>query len=329
MTLLSGKTNPSTKSLRDKSPDIKHNTQNNGMSIFKLYHDLLWLDACSISLSHEKQMIGDSDQRGCRQQDMWNRGGKKTTHLKHLQQMQRVRQVERAPEAGRAAPGPRHHWGQLQPLVFLCCSCEEKRWQLQILHRLPKLNAATIKDSYPLPHPADTLDSLSGSCWFSTMDLPSGYWQVELEPQDREKTVFSTGSALYQFKVMPMQLTNAPPTFQRFMELVLHGLHWKECLIYLDDVLVFSRSFSDHLQSLEQIFSRFCSAGLKLKARKCQLARTQVTFMDMLSPTMDSNQMQGTLKRCVDGLHPEQPQRWELSLECAPTTVDLSRIFLL
>lgn len=99
-----------------------------------------------------------------------------------------------------------------------------------------KLNAATIKDSYPLPRPAEALDSLSVSCWFSTMDLSSGYWQVELEPQDREKTAFNTGSGLFQFKVMPMGLTNTPPTFQRLMELVLHGLHWKDCLIYLDDL---------------------------------------------------------------------------------------------
>ena len=142
-----------------------------------------------------------------------------------------------------------------------------------------KLNAATIKDSYPLPRPAEALDSLSGSCWFSTMDLSSGYWQVELEPQDREKTAFNSGSGLYQFKVMPMGLTNAPPTFQRLMELVLHGLHWKDCLIYLDDVLVFSHTFSDHLKTLSEVFDRFRSAGLKLKAKKCHLAKTEVTFL--------------------------------------------------
>ncbi len=77
------------------------------------------------------------------------------------------------------------------------------------------------------------------------MDFSSGYWQVVLDPNDREKTVFNTGSAaLYQFKVMPMGLTNAPPTFQRLMELVLHGLHWKVCLVCLDDVLVFSWTFN-------------------------------------------------------------------------------------
>lgn len=105
-----------------------------------------------------------------------------------------------------------------------------------------KLNAVTVKDSYPLPRPSDALDSLSGACWFSTIVLSSGYWQVELDPKDREQTAFNTGSALYQFKVMPMGLTNAPPTFQRLMELVLHGLHWKVCLVYLDDV--FSQTFS-------------------------------------------------------------------------------------
>lgn len=72
----------------------------------------------------------------------------------------------------------------------------------------------TVKDSYPLPRASDALDSLAGARWFSTMDLSSGYWQVELDPNDSEKTTFNTGSALYQFKVMPMGLTNAPPTFQ-------------------------------------------------------------------------------------------------------------------
>ena len=111
------------------------------------------------------------------------------------------------------------------------------------------------------------------------MDLSSGYWQVKLDPCDKENTAFTTGSALYQFKVMPMGLTDAPPTFQRLTELVLHGLQRKECLIYLDDVLVFSCCFTDHLKSLGEVFSRFRSAGLKLKSRKCQFACTQVSFL--------------------------------------------------
>ncbi|KAJ8035952.1 hypothetical protein HOLleu_19788 [Holothuria leucospilota] len=86
-----------------------------------------------------------------------------------------------------------------------------------------KLNALTIKDSHPLPRTDDTLDSLAGSYYFSTMDLTSGYWQIAMDDADKEKTAFNTGFGLYQFKVMPMGLSNAPPTFQRLMELVLRA----------------------------------------------------------------------------------------------------------
>ncbi|KAI4871629.1 hypothetical protein NFI96_008439, partial [Prochilodus magdalenae] len=118
-----------------------------------------------------------------------------------------------------------------------------------------------------------------GSAWFSTMDLQHGYWQVEVEEQDREKTAFTTGSGLYHFKVLPMGLTNSPATFQRLMEMVLRGLPWKTCLVYLDDVLIYSRSFSDHLQHLEEVLSRFQATGLKLNPAKCCLAKDHVKFL--------------------------------------------------
>lgn len=150
-------------------------------------------------------------------------------------------------------------------------------WRFCLDYR--KLNMVTIKDSHPLPRVDDALDALSGSAWFSTMDLQYGYWQVELEEEDREKTAFTTGSGLYQFKVMPMGLTNAPATCQRLMEMVLRGLPWKTCLVYLDDVLIYSRSFSEHLQHLEEILSRLQSSGLKLNPSKCCFARDQVQFL--------------------------------------------------
>ncbi|KAL6456587.1 hypothetical protein MHYP_G00351310 [Metynnis hypsauchen] len=150
-------------------------------------------------------------------------------------------------------------------------------WRFCLDYR--KLNAVTIKDSHPLPRVDDALDALSGSAWFSTMDLQHGYWQVEVEEQDREKTAFTTGSGLYHFKVLPMGLTNAPATFLRLMEMVLRGLPWKTCLVYLDDVLIFSRSFSDHLQHLEEVFSRLRATGLKLNPAKCCLAKDHVQFL--------------------------------------------------
>ena len=108
-----------------------------------------------------------------------------------------------------------------------------------------KLNNVTRKDSYPLPRIDDTLDTLSGSKWFSTLDLKSGYWQVRVSEEDKEKTAFSFGEGLWQFKVMPFGLCNAPATFERLMDLVLRGLNWKICLVYLDDIVVLGGPVSE------------------------------------------------------------------------------------
>ena len=112
-----------------------------------------------------------------------------------------------------------------------------------------KLNAVTRKDAYPLPRIDDTLDSLRNSKWFSTLDLTSGYWQVEVNPEDCSKTAFCTSEGLFEFKVMPFGLCNVPATFQKLMDLVLSGLQWVSCLVYLDDVVVFGKSFEEHLKN--------------------------------------------------------------------------------
>ena len=101
-----------------------------------------------------------------------------------------------------------------------------------------KLNGVTLRDSYPLPRINDCLDSLCGAKWFSTLDLASGYWQMGVHPDDREKTAFTCQSGLFQFKVLPFGLTNAPSSFKRLMEKVLAGLQFDICLIYLDDVIM-------------------------------------------------------------------------------------------
>ncbi|KAK7906740.1 hypothetical protein WMY93_015352 [Mugilogobius chulae] len=154
---------------------------------------------------------------------------------------------------------------------------KDNSWRFCVDYR--GLNAITIKDSHPLPRVDDTLDALAGATWFSTLDFSDGYWQVEVAEEDREKTAFTTGHGLYQFRSMPMGLTNAPATFQRFMELVLKGLPWQICMVYLDDILIYSRSFSEHIEALEEVFTRIGAAGLRLKAKKCQLARDHVVFL--------------------------------------------------
>ena len=111
------------------------------------------------------------------------------------------------------------------------------------------------------------------------MDLQSGYFQVALEEESKEKTAFITHAGLYEFNVMAFGLCGAPSCFERLMECVLRGLHWKIALIYLDDVLVYSRTFDDHLHRLRLVFDRFRAAGLKLKPKKCFFGRKKVKFL--------------------------------------------------
>ena len=142
-----------------------------------------------------------------------------------------------------------------------------------------QLNDITLKDSYPLPHPQDCLEALRESKWFSTLDLQSGYWQIEMDPKDREKTAFASMSGLFQFKVMPFGLTNAPSTFERLMDKVFKGLNPEICLIYLDDIIVKGATFEQHIENLGNVFERLFQAGLKLSPKKCHLCSQKVSFL--------------------------------------------------
>ena len=144
---------------------------------------------------------------------------------------------------------------------------------------LRKVNSVTKKDSYPLPKISDTLDALSGSQFFTSLDLMSGYWQISMESTSREKTAFVIHAGLFEFNVMPFGLCNAPSCLQRLMECVLRGLNWKIALIYLNDVLVYSRTFDDHLKHLRLVFDHFREANLKLKPKKCHFGQKKVKYL--------------------------------------------------
>ena len=142
-----------------------------------------------------------------------------------------------------------------------------------------KLNAITKKDVYPLPR----IDDILGQArYFTTLDLASGFWQIEMDPATLEKSAFTTHCGLHELVRMPFGLCNAPATFQRLMQAVLSGLEWRVCFVYLDDILVCSRSFQEHLQHLNLVIERLRRAGLTLKPQKCYFLQKEVHYLGHL-----------------------------------------------
>ena len=129
-----------------------------------------------------------------------------------------------------------------------------------------------MKDAYSLPYIDRTLDSLQGSQWLSSLNLKSGYWQVEMDEESKPLTTFTVGPlGFYECERMPFGLTNVPTMFQRLMENCLGdiNLHW--CIIYLDDIVIFSKDLASHLTRLEAVLQKLEGAGLKHKPSKCKL----------------------------------------------------------
>ena len=149
---------------------------------------------------------------------------------------------------------------------------QKKDGSLRFCIDLRKLNNWTVKDAYLLPHIDETLDSLQGSEWSSSLNLKSGYWQVKMDEESKPLTAFTLGPlGFYECERMPFRLTNTPATFQRLMENCLGDLtlHWY--IIYLDDIVIFSKELASHLERFEAVLQKLEEAGLKLKPSKCEL----------------------------------------------------------
>ena len=142
------------------------------------------------------------------------------------------------------------------------------------------LNSVTEKDAYPLPNIGLVFDTLSGSRWYNTIDMASGYWQVPLHPDSKKLTAFATPTrGLFHFLVMPFGLVNAGATFERLIERVVGHLQWEKCICYLDDVIIFGSDFKTTLEKLRAVFSMFRAARLVLKASKCKFFQRRIAIL--------------------------------------------------
>ena len=170
---------------------------------------------------------------------------------------------------------------------------KKKNGQFRFCVDFRAVNQVTRKDSFPMPLVSDTLDAFSGTQYFTTLDMKSGYWQIELHPSARERTAFVTQNGVYEFLVMPFGLTNSGASFQRLMGHILRELEYRFALIYIDDVIIFSKSIEDHLVHLEEVFRRLREANVKLNPSKCSFVKQKVDYLghvvtpDGVSPNPD------------------------------------------
>jgi len=142
-----------------------------------------------------------------------------------------------------------------------------------------RLNERTVKDGYPIQRMDDCLESLGDAPVFSTLDWNPGYWQIPVAAEDRDKTTFTSHTGLFQFFRLPFGLVNTPASFQRALDIILSGLRWRKCLVYLEDAIVFSRTVDEHIRHLGEFSILLEKAGVSLKPSKCHPIQQDLEYL--------------------------------------------------
>ena len=193
--------------------------------------------------------------------------------------------------------------------------CRKKNNELRMCVDYRQLNLRTKKDSYSLPRIEDILNALSGNKFFTILDMKSGYHQIEMYEPHKERTAFTVGPlGFFEFNRMPFGLVNAPATYQRLMEECFFGLHLDICYIYLDDLIIFSKTFEEHVDRLKKIFQRLREVNLKLSPKKCEFIKKKVRYVGHIVSS--------------EGIEPDPQKIDKVKDWPAPTNPDEVRQFL-
>ena len=193
------------------------------------------------------------------------RAGPKTRELEEFE-------VKKQLAAGVIEPS-NSEWAS--PVLF----APKKDGRLRFCIDYRRLNTMTVKDSYPLPRMDECIDTLGDARIFTTLDAFNGYWQINVPKEDRGKTAFVCHAGQFQYTRMPFGLTNAPATFQRGLDVVLSRFKWKTCLVYIDDIIIFSKSVEEHIQHVDEILTALGNAGVTLKIKKCKFFSDTVEYL--------------------------------------------------
>jgi len=191
------------------------------------------------------------------------------------------------------------------PVIF----AEKPDGSLRMCINYKGLNSVTFRDRFPLPNMKDVVDKLQGSSWFTSMDVLNGFWQVQIGEKERHKTAFQTHEGSFEWRVLPMGLMNAPGTFQRIMNSVLKKYLGKICLVYIDDVIIFSKTEEEHKEHVRLVLDELRKHNVVLKKTKCKFGLREVKFLGWIvsetgvssdpekTKTLDDMQPPATLKQ--------------------------------